>query len=133
MTIGVDGQVIAHCYARQCDIADIVRALGLQIADLYPAGHRQARRRALPSVSRSDLKGNVLSVAQTLAALDRVGRPWQLTLGFECPYCAGPAYAWLRVAEDGPIGLDCLAGCTANEVAGSLAGLLLQREGDRGA
>jgi hypothetical protein len=42
--VGADGRAVLHCFTG-CDTKTVVDALGLDLADLFPDGHRHARRR----------------------------------------------------------------------------------------
>ena len=42
--IGADGRAAPWCDAHQCDEETITAALGLRVADLFPAGHHRGRR-----------------------------------------------------------------------------------------
>lgn len=117
---GVDRQVLLHCFAHQCTPERIVDALGLTIADLFPAGHRRARRTSAAHVRRSDLTGNAQVVANTLAALDIARMPWQAMVMTDCPFCGSPG-AWLRTASDDAPFVDCPTGCTTGEFTQALA------------
>src|SRR6478672_3951784 len=44
--VGADGRALLWC-GRGCDVKEIVRALGLRMAELFPPGHRSARRPAV--------------------------------------------------------------------------------------
>jgi hypothetical protein len=43
---GADGRAVLHCFT-SCDTKTVVDALGLDLPDLFPDGHRDARRRTL--------------------------------------------------------------------------------------
>jgi len=65
--IGADGRVLLHCHAG-CTAEQIVAALGLKMADLFPAGHHRARRRHLREVRRAAFTGNARTAANVLKA-----------------------------------------------------------------
>lgn len=44
MTLGRDGQILLHCFAPQCDLYDVLDALGLELGDLFPASRQQSSR-----------------------------------------------------------------------------------------
>lgn len=53
VTIGNDGRILAHCFAG-CAISDVLGAVGLALADLFPqAGRRIARRPTRAARSRT--------------------------------------------------------------------------------
>ena len=57
-SVGADGRAVLYCFARQCPAEDICGALGLTVADLFPPGHRYARRLPLRPVKRADFSGS---------------------------------------------------------------------------
>ena len=95
-----------------------VHALGLEWGDLFPTGHRSARR---VRTQQPRLTGNARRVADTLAALDAAGRPWQAMVGTTCPYCEHPG-AWLRAIPGKAPEIDCPDGCNTNTFMQALAG-----------
>lgn len=127
VTEGADGRVLLHCFAHNCEPERILEPLGLGVADLFPAGHRHARRRRVEPVKRSDLTGNARVIANTLGALERLGVPWQATVTTDCPYCRSPG-AYLRTTTNSEPFADCPAGCTTREFTQALAGRLLDQK-----
>lgn len=86
--VGADLRVVLWCFAHQCDAKDIVAALGLQMGDLFPAGHRSARRRQLAAAKRSDFTGPARTLANVLKALCELGEErWSGEIVCDCPYC----------------------------------------------
>ena len=49
-----DGRALVHCHAG-CETADVLAAIGLTMADLYPPDGRQRRRPLAPGVTRADV------------------------------------------------------------------------------
>jgi hypothetical protein len=90
VSVGADGRAVLWCFAHQCDVDTITAALGLNVADLFPDGHRRGRRYPLRRLKRSDFSGTALDVVNTLFALEKLGEPWQLMVCCTCPYCGSP-------------------------------------------
>ena len=136
VAVGADGRALLHCFAHGCRVGEITGAIGLGLADLFPAGHRSARRRDLPNVRRGDLEGNVRVVVNVLAAVDARGREWYLELRFDCPCCGSPA-ALLQASPKFAV-LSCpgdpesedlgSVGCTLRTCEAALAAELEGRE-----
>ncbi len=69
VTEGDDGRVLMHCFAG-CKTDDVLGAVGLQLADLFPQRERPLRPQPAPGVSRTALRaaaefeGMVLRVIQ---------------------------------------------------------------------
>jgi hypothetical protein len=132
---GADGQAIPYCFAG-CPKEEIVRAIGLTIGDLYPAGHHHARRRKLPEARRADFAGHARTVANTLAALQALGGDWYLELRCDCPYCGSPAallqaspkFALYRCPGDDHAERLGYTACTLDQFLQALAGRI---EGQR--
>jgi hypothetical protein len=113
---GVDRRAVLHCF-RPCKPEAVLDALGLTWRDLFPAGHRQARR---VRIEPQDLRGSAAKLANTLAALDACGRRWVAMVSTDCPYCASPG-AWLRIGSGSSAYADCPDGCGSTEFVGALA------------
>ena len=121
---GADRRVVLHCFAHGCDPQTIVAAVGLQLGDLFPPGHRRARRRALPSPARVDLVGDAREVADVVAALDQLKIAWVVRIDVDaCPYCNGQP-AQLIVGSGGLRCLFCPEECSTAMFLGALAGVL---------
>jgi hypothetical protein len=140
VSIGADGRAVLYCFARQCDVGKICAALGLCVADLFPDGHRNARRSPLRLVRRADFDGSALAIANVLYALERLKHPWQLMLTSACPYCGSPG-AWLQAhsrgyvlpgngypAPEGRVDVDCPEGCDADNYVQALLALVAARK-----
>ena len=124
---GVDRRALVHCFAG-CATRAVLAALGLDWRDVFPAGHRKARRlrlQAPPPGAR-----NATQIANTLAALDAAGIDWWLTVATTCAHCGG-AGAWIRGRSGRDLYVDCPNGCGPAAFAQALAGrVLLAREAD---
>jgi hypothetical protein len=128
--LGADGRAVLFCFAHQCPADTITAAVGLTVADLFPPGHREARRHASLLLRTADFAGVARSFANVLYALEQAGEPWQGMLMFRCPACGHPG-AWLRashraalgnghVPPGGQIDADCPEGCDADAIAQAL-------------
>ena len=124
---GVDRRVVLHCFSG-CEPEAVVAALGLRWGDLFPAGHRQARRITLDRPT--SLSGNAKRIADTLAALDACGRTWRAMVTTACPYCGSPG-GWLRGEGEGRLWFDCPSDCRIEAFAQALAGRLALAEAQR--
>lgn len=117
--IGADGRAVVHCFAHGCPVDRICSALGLEVRDLFPAGHHRARRIPVPTVTRRDFKGPAAAVVNVLYALERLGERWDVMLAADCPFC-GAQGAWLRADSSGHLVVDCLENCTPEAYAQAL-------------
>jgi hypothetical protein len=117
---GWDRRVLLYCHSARCSAKVIVDALGLGLADLYPAGHEYARTiqmQAEPVQHR-----NTKRVMDLLAKLAEVGEPWQVMVSTHCQFCGGPG-AWYRVgSEEKEPHLDCPDGCSSRAYTQGLEG-----------
>ena len=129
VSIGADGRALLWCFAYQCAAERIVAALELTISDLFPAGHRRARRLEIEQVRPSESTGNAGVVANTVAALAALGVGWQASVSTECAYC-GETRALLHVRSEGRPWLDCWSGCTAEMFKQALAKKLARKLSD---
>jgi hypothetical protein len=130
VSVGVGGQAILWCFAHQCAAEDIARALGLAVADLFPPGHRRARRRRLPDARRADFHGNARMIVNVLAALQALGGNWSASVRCACGYCGAPAAVLFADREQ--VGLMCPGDpdpdalghwtCTVDQFTQALAG-----------
>jgi hypothetical protein len=112
VSIGADGRALIHCHPHRCPIARIVAALDLSEGDLFPAGHRHARRRDLREARRSEFDGPARAVVNILAAIEALGAEWYLNLRCDCPYCGAPA-AIVQARSGG----RALVSCPGDDVA----------------
>jgi hypothetical protein len=122
---GADGRAVVWCHAHQCDVREIAAALGLQVADLFPDGHRRGRSYAVQPLRRSDFRGIARDVANVLFSLEELGEEWALMLACACPYCGDPG-AWLRAGADRVV-IDCGGGCDSRAFTQALLGRLDER------
>jgi hypothetical protein len=82
--VGADGRALIFCQAG-CDTRNVIAALGLTWANLFPAGHRHAR--PLPGVGKP--RAPVELVLAALAEHDIAWRPSALTR-YQRPVDVGP-------------------------------------------
>jgi hypothetical protein len=132
VAVGVGGQAVLWCFARQCDAEQIVAALDLEMCDLFPAGHRRARRRHLPDARRRDFAGSARTVVNVLAGLQALGSDWSASVRCDCPHCGAPAAVLFADREQ--VGLMCPGDpdpdalghwtCTVDQFVQALAGRL---------
>jgi hypothetical protein len=132
VSVGVGGQAVLWCFARQCAAEDIAGALRLEMCDLFPPGHRRARRRQLPQARRADFQGSARTVVNVLAALEALGDDWSASVRCACAFCGAPAA--VLFADRERVGLMCPGDpdpnalghwtCTADQLAQALAGRL---------
>jgi hypothetical protein len=139
VAVGADGRAVMHCHAHQCRVEDIVAALGLQMGDLFPAGHHRARRRQLPTARRDELTGNVRTVMNVLAGIDALGGDWYLSLRCDCPHCGSPAailqvsprYVLVSCPGDSYAERLGYTACTLDQFAQALAGRLADQSANQ--
>jgi len=138
VSTGADGRALVHCHAHGCSVDAIVSALDLTIPDLFPAGHRHARRRRLHEARRNDFTGPAAYAANTLIALDELGHSWSLSIQTDCPHCGAPRcllVARSRTADsDGSLFVSCpgdeyaavlgYGACTVQQFLEALAGMI---------
>jgi hypothetical protein len=123
---GADGRALVYCFSG-CETRDIIAAVGLAWADLFPPGHRHARPSpilARPSATREPVD-LVLQALRELGIDYRATRSPDLWVAERCPSCelCHPAIPWPLwiVREDRRVRLICGHGCAQEAV---LAGLL---------
>ena len=118
---GIDGRVVMHCFAHICEVERIVAPLGLTVADLFPPGHRHARRRHMHEARRSEFDGVARDAANTLLAVSRLGPAFRNETVTDCPCCGSPN-ASLTVSTDfGHVLVQCASGCTLRMFTDALA------------
>jgi hypothetical protein len=123
---GSDRRALVWCFAG-CSADAVVAALGLELRDLFPPGHRKARPVRLRAGRSPRLHGPARQAADTLAALDAAGRLWQLLILTSCAYCDGDRTV-LTAASGKRLEVDCeFERCTAHEFAGALAAEVLRK------
>jgi hypothetical protein len=127
VSVGSDGRCLVYCHAHACSVEDIAAAIGLTVADLFPAGHRHARRLDVPRASRPDFTdGPARDVANILYAVDQLDGEWRCELILRCPACGDPM-ALLVASTRHPTFMSCPNACTATQAAQVLAGQLADR------
>lgn len=118
---GADGRVLLRCFVG-CTARQIVDALNLRMADLFPDGHRKAPRRP-PAITRAPAPVEAL-----LRALTRAGLAWSGVVNSPCPYCDDPS-VWWRVSPAG-IDVECPQGCLRSEAVGALESAVWRAENE---
>jgi hypothetical protein len=121
---GADGRAVPHCFSCLGHPKDIAAAVGLGPWDSFPAGHRQAHRKHLPTARRTDFSGNARLTANVLLALERAGSDYRAEFLCDCPYCGEP-HARLIVPRDREAVLFCRGGCDVRAFADALADLVI--------
>ena len=104
-----------------------LRCARVNVADLFPDGHRRARRFPPPVLKRSDFTGAAGGVANTLYALTKLEASWDLMLSTDCPFC-GAQGTWLRANSTGTLNVDCPGGCDADRFVGALIGRMQEQK-----
>lgn len=94
ISVGSDGRILAHCFAQECGIDDIVEAVGMTVAELMPENPLYHRTKPskytfspidILSAIETDLtcsliamkdvqSGKIPSEEETLAMAQRIGR-----------------------------------------------------------
>jgi hypothetical protein len=119
---GVDGRALVYCHAG-CPPERVVAALGLSWSDLFPPGHRSARR--LPGVGapRKPIE-LVFEVLAERGIPRRATRSPQMWVAERCPACCADRKwpLWLLEQDDGRVVLSCFAGCPQVAVLSALVG-----------
>jgi hypothetical protein len=120
------GVAMLYCHAHGCSVQDIVEPLSLRVRDLFPV-ELQYRSTRLSAARRQDFTGNARVAANALAAIDRLGLDWRLTIGLdECPNCESP-HPQLVIDSTGAPFLHCQRGCSVDAFRGGLVERLTQR------
>lgn len=121
---GADGRALLWCHVG-CQAHDIVRAVGLLWSDMFPDGHKHARRngalgrrRSVPPIEL------VLSALLDLGIEYRCTRDPKMWVAAVCPSCmkTGGWPLWITEHERGRVGLSCFNGCADHRVLHALAG-----------
>jgi len=74
-----NGRVLLHCFSHQCDVSDIVHAVGLELSDLFPEqlkveGGRPIKKRRFPAEAILEALAEELAITEIgLAALSNGG------------------------------------------------------------
>lgn len=121
---GVDRRALVYCHAG-CAAEDVIRALGLEWADLFPPGHRNAR--PVPLLARNQPRpiDMVLQAAREAGIGHRATTKPDMWAIDRCPCCNRQGSLWVREVErDGRLQVCCLnGGCSPVAVLAALAGL----------
>jgi len=119
---GVDGRALVYCFGG-CDADEIVRTIGLQWADLFPPGHRNARPVRVLARQRAAID-LVLQALRELEIDYRATANVDLWVADGCPGCERRNARWpLWIQNDsGRVRLSCFNGCTQIAVLGALTG-----------
>lgn len=89
------------------------------MADLFPAGHDNAR--LLPTPEDLLTEGMAKKVANLLSQFDEVEEPWAVMVLARCQFCGSPN-AWFRAHSDSKGTVDCAEGCSERAFTQGLAG-----------
>jgi hypothetical protein len=118
---GADGRALLWCFAG-CPVENIVAAIGLSMADLYPPGHRNGRR--IPGVAKPvPMLDLVLSSLNRLSIDYRASLAPGLWVAECCPSCQRASRWPLWVTEDDRrrVALSCAGGCDQVAILDALA------------
>lgn len=134
VSLGVDGRALLYCFAG-CTVEEICGALGLEVCDLFPPGHRHARRLQVAPARRQDFTGSARVVVNVLAALEELGADWYLELRTDCAHCGSPAaliqasrrFAVLSCPGDADAEALGYGACTLDQFEQALAGGVQER------
>jgi hypothetical protein len=88
--VGGDGSALVCCHAG-CNVEQVITALGLTWADLFPPNHRRARRRNLPNAQRTDFHGSAREFVNVIMAAELLGMEWYGEIRMDCVSCGSPA------------------------------------------
>jgi hypothetical protein len=119
---GGDGRALVYCH-RGCTDREIVAALGLTMADLFPAEHRNGRR--IPGVAKPVPMADLV-----LSALKRLDIDYRRTLAPDpmwaashCPICqrADKWPLWLGEDHRRRFYVTCAGGCDQIAILDALA------------
>jgi hypothetical protein len=119
---GIDERALVYCHAG-CEVEHIIRALGLAMCDLFPAGHRHAR--PIPGVAEPVPMADLM-----LRALNALSIDYRATLGPEsqwvaecCSICqrADKWPLWITEDERRRVALSCMNGCDQVAILRALA------------
>jgi hypothetical protein len=124
-SIGADGRALAHCHAHDCDVQDVTAALGLDVCDLFPAGHRRARRLPVHHAQRNDFTGHAREAVDLLYALVAVGDDWRVEITAPCSAC-GHEQALYVTSDRYETFLSCPNACTPRMAAQALTGRITE-------
>ena len=74
-----DGKVLLHCFSHQCDVSDIVHAVGLELSDLFPKqirieGSKPIRKKRFPAEAILEALAEELVITEIGLAVLASGR-----------------------------------------------------------
>lgn len=121
---GADARALIHCHVG-CDTRDVVRRLGLLWSDLFPAGHKHARRAGALRRRQERPIDVVLLALRELGIEYRCTRDPTMWVAAVCPCCgkAGGWPLWITADDRGRVGFACFNGCDDFRVLEALAGV----------
>lgn len=132
---GADGRALVYCFSG-CETRDVIVALGLQWSDLFPPGHRHARRSPIlaPPAATREPVDLVLEALRELGIAYRATRNRCMWVAQRCPSCEieHPTVPWplwiVREDERGPraghrVRLICADACPQEAVLAALLGV----------
>lgn len=124
VSVGGDGRALLWCFVG-CDANDIVKALGLAWSDLFPEGHRLARRHSALTHKRRQPIDLVLSALGRLGITYRVSHAGDMWVAERCPACGkGERWPlWIPIDKRGRVNLSCFNGCAEHAILAALAGV----------
>ena len=109
-----------------------MKALGLEMRDLFPAGHYQHRRRARAHDHEPRRRGPLEIVLEGLEQSEIPVRG--MWIADRCPYCDALAL-WMCPRENGAVDAACADGCHRDDILGALETIVAiterHRYGDR--
>jgi hypothetical protein len=114
---GSDGRAVLHCHAG-CEPADVVRALGLSWAGLFPVGHRNARPSRILAKPKPTINV-VLEAIRETGSTYRVATSGSLSVADVCPACREGSL-WVALVGK-KVRLTCFHGCSQETILDRLA------------
>lgn len=115
---GVDGRAVLHCHAG-CRPERVVRAMGLQWADLFPSGHPRASRVGWAKVATDPPLLSLLMVAAAAGVGYCSTRDPAVFVLRACPACGGDRVI-VRTAAPGLRASCWTSGCSSEAILGAL-------------
>jgi len=117
---GADRRCLVFCFAA-CATEDVLTALGLSFADLFPEGHYNGRPgKPLPPARPGHLQGPFGEAIDYVAALAQLDQRMTISIMAARCFSCGAQGAWLRADRNGVV-LDCPEGCKGGAMAAALA------------
>jgi hypothetical protein len=117
---GADGRALLWCHVG-CQAQDIVRAVGLLWSDLFPPGHRHARRDGRHAKARRPVE--IVLASLRAAGIDyRCTKNPHMWVAASCPVCdAGERWPLWIFEERNRVGASCFNGCDQHVVLEALS------------